>query len=185
MKLNRTKTIAMVATVAGALVVTSAGVAAARSGDAPLANVERTGFAMHEGRGPHGPAVMNGAATGSAIADYLGLTTAELQAERETGKSLADIAAERGRSVDGLVEVMLDQIAANLAANTHLTEEQRADRLAVLEDRVTAMVTIGHEPQQDQLHSMDRLHTTDRLRDPDRLQLHDETGMAPRPGRAS
>ncbi len=64
-------------------------------------------------------------------------------------------------------------VAANLAANPNLTEEQKADRLAVLEERVTLMVTVDHEPQQDRLHSADRLHTADRLHSADQLQEMD------------
>ncbi len=173
MKLHRTKTIATVATLTGALVVATAGIAAAQNDGAPFAGGGEARYGLHEGRGHHGPGGADGAATGTAVADYLGLTLEELQAERAAGTSLADIAVAQGRTVDGLVDVVLDQIAANLAANPNLTEEQKADRLAVLEERVTLMVTVDHEPQQDRLHSADRLHTADRLHSADQLQEMD------------
>jgi hypothetical protein len=40
-------------------------------------------------------------------ADYLGLTVDELVTELQTGKSLADIAAEQGKAVDGLKQALI------------------------------------------------------------------------------
>lgn len=170
---ERTRRIALVATVAGALVVTTAGVAAAQNDDAPVPTVAQAQHGWFEGHGPHARFARGGVGTGGAVAAYLGLTTEELRAERAAGTTLAELAVEQGRSVDGLVDVIVDQIAANLAANPNLTEAQRAERLAVLESRVTTMVTTDHEPQQDRLHLQDHLSVQDRLSQQDHLSQQD------------
>ena len=51
-----------------------------------------------------------------AAAAYLGLTRQQLAAEWRAGKSLAQIAAERGKSVAGLKQALLDAIKVRLDA---------------------------------------------------------------------
>lgn len=66
-----------------------------------------------------------------AAAAYLGMTRQALRAELRKGKSLAQLAQERGKSVDGLVAAMaapLQERIAKAVANERLTQ-QRADRL--------------------------------------------------------
>ena len=50
---------------------------------------------------------VHGGPFGHAAADYLGLTPAELRAQLESGKTLAQVAADRGKSVDGLKAAIL------------------------------------------------------------------------------
>jgi hypothetical protein len=50
----------------------------------------------------------------SAAADYLGLTEAELRTQLSSGRTLADIAKARGKSVDGLEQAILDDAKATL-----------------------------------------------------------------------
>ncbi len=59
--------------------------------------------------GPHGPGVRIavGPGFGDATATYLGLTPAELRAQVEGGKTLAQVAAAQGKSVDGLKAAIL------------------------------------------------------------------------------
>jgi hypothetical protein len=79
-----------------------------------------------------------------AAATYLGISTARLSNDLQSGKSLADIAkATDGKSVQGLVEAMVTaekrQLESAVSAGT-LTRDE-ADRIeANLESRVTAIV---------------------------------------------
>jgi polyhydroxyalkanoate synthesis regulator phasin len=74
-----------------------------------------------------------------AAASYLGLTESVLRDELEDGNSLADVARERGRSVDGLVQELVEEAEKRIddaVADGRLSED-RATRLKDdLEDRV-------------------------------------------------
>ena len=88
--------------------------------------------------------------TSGAAASYLGLTEAQLRTAREAGKSLATIAADRGKSVAGLIDAMVaaatKQVNAAVTAG-NLTDAQRDDILATLEERITEKVnSVGHGP---------------------------------------
>jgi hypothetical protein len=76
-------------------------------------------------------------------ATYLGLKTVELHAALRSGKSLAEIATEQGKTVEGLVEALTADAKAKLAAAVtakKLTQEQADRLLAGLTERVTGMV---------------------------------------------
>jgi hypothetical protein len=59
----------------------------------------------------------------SSAADYLGLTEAELREQLADGKSLADVAEAKGKTVDGLEQAILD------GAKASLDEAVKAERL--------------------------------------------------------
>ena len=66
-----------------------------------------------------------------AAAEYLGVTDEELREALQSGKSLAEIAAEKGKSVDGLKDALLAEAQTRLdeaVADEKLTREQ-ADRI--------------------------------------------------------
>jgi len=66
-----------------------------------------------------------------AAATYLGLTDAQLRAQLESGKSLADVAKAQGKTVDGLVQAIVDSAKKKLdaaVADGRLTQS-RADSL--------------------------------------------------------
>jgi len=91
----------------------------------------------------------------AAAADYLGLTTAQVRAEKQAGASLADVAAEQGKSLDGLVQAMVTAAKANLdkaVAAGRITDAQRTTQLAQLQTRIEAMVQTagGQGPGQGQ-----------------------------------
>ncbi len=76
-------------------------------------------------------------------ASYLGLTQAELREQLRSGVTLADLAKDAGKSVDGLVQALVDaakkELDAAVAAG-NLTRE-RADMIEQnLEERTTALV---------------------------------------------
>lgn len=102
-------------------------------------------FGMHPGgHGPgHAGLFENGLAEASA---YLGLTEAELRA-RLVDKTLADIAKEKGKSVDGLVRVLTTAATARIdeaVAAGRLTDEQAAALKSELDDRIEAIVNGEH-----------------------------------------
>ena len=66
------------------------------------------GGGHHGGRGHHG------APSFAAVATYLGLTQAELQAQLQSGKSLAEIAKAQGKSVDGLKKALATEMQKRL-----------------------------------------------------------------------
>jgi len=78
-----------------------------------------------------------------AAASYLGLTDAQLDAQLESGKSLAQVAKDRGKSVDGLIQALVDSATKKLdsaVAAGRLTKAEEQSILAGLKDRITAFV---------------------------------------------
>jgi hypothetical protein len=66
-----------------------------------------------------------------AAAEYLGVTEEELREALQNGRSLADVAEEKGKSVDGLKDALLAEAQTRLneaVADEKLTREQ-ADRI--------------------------------------------------------
>ena len=92
------------------------------------------GFHRH-----HGPfhAKLEGAA------EYLGMTQAQLAEALEDGKTLAQIARDRDKSVDGLVDALVKDAEEKLQGAVEagrLTESEKAEMLEGLRDRMTDMV---------------------------------------------
>ena len=110
------------------------------AGDVPLVGLGGPGFA-HRG-GPHHVADLD------AAASYLGMTEAKLMSALDGGKTLAQVAKARGKSVDGLVNALIDSAKAELAAAVdagRLTDAQRDSMLSGLKDRITSLVN-GERP---------------------------------------
>jgi hypothetical protein len=77
------------------------------------------------------------------VATYLGMTRDQLWAELRSGKSLAQIAKEKGKTVDGLVSAMLAPAKAGLAKaveNGRLTKARADAILARLTEGTTKLV---------------------------------------------
>jgi hypothetical protein len=113
-----------------------------QSGDFPL-----FGVGFHHGFGHFGPFHgLDGAAS------YLGLTEAQLRAELETGKTLAQITADHGKSADGLVDALVAAAKKKLddaVAAGHMTKAQADELLSGLKERITNLVNgrlPGHHP---------------------------------------
>jgi hypothetical protein len=102
------------------------------SGDTPL-----LGGPFHEFHHfGHGPGL-------DAAATYLGLTEAQLRTELEGGKTLAQIATAHGKTVDGLVNALLDAAKKRIDAAVdagRLTRSEADSLLAGLKDRITDVV---------------------------------------------
>jgi hypothetical protein len=110
------------------------------AGDVPLLGVPGYGH----GDGPHGHFLdLDAAAT------YLGLTEEALHTQLESGKTLAQIAQDRGKSVDGLVAAIYDaakkRLDAALSAG-RITKAQEDAILADLKQRITDFVN-GNGPR--------------------------------------
>ncbi|HJU48889.1 MAG TPA: hypothetical protein VJ689_12180, partial [Gaiellaceae bacterium] len=103
-------------------------------GDVPLVGLPGMGPHVH-GIGPLGGL--------EAAAGYLGLTRAQLREALADGDTLADVAKENGKSVDGLEAAMLaaakDDLAAAVARG-RVTEAQQTEILADLPDRIADLV---------------------------------------------
>jgi hypothetical protein len=92
------------------------------------------------GGGPHAGPFLGGM---DAAAKYLDLTRAQLRDRLESGKSLAQVARDRGKSVDGLEEAIEDAIRSRLdaaVAAKRLTKAQERRILSDLKSRVEDIV---------------------------------------------
>jgi hypothetical protein len=87
-----------------------------------------------------------------AAAKYLGLTETKLDAQLESGKTLAQVAKAQGKSVDGLIAALKDDAKQQFDAAVkagRLTQAQETRILADLDQRigdfVNGKLTRGHE----------------------------------------
>lgn len=98
----------------------------------------------HRGHGPGGRPGLAAAAT------TLKMTEAELRAELDHGKTLAQVAKEQSVSVDTLVAALVKAEKAHLAqavADGRITQAQADKHLADLTERVTARVNSPRPPR--------------------------------------
>jgi polyhydroxyalkanoate synthesis regulator phasin len=94
------------------------------------------------GRGGHGGHEHGHGEILAAAAGYLGLTEAELRSELQD-KTLAQIAKEQGKTVDGLVTQLVATQTRRIeqaVADGKLTDEQASELEANLEERMQALV---------------------------------------------
>jgi hypothetical protein len=78
-----------------------------------------------------------------AAASYLGLTEAQLDEQLDSGKTLAQVAKDRGKSVDGLIQALVDAATKRLDADVaagRLTKAQEQQILSGLKQRITDFV---------------------------------------------
>ena len=102
------------------------------------------------------PAAARAAARGgggpgsAAIANYLGLTAAELRTQLQSGKTLADVAKAQGKTVAGLEDAIVADAKTHLDADVtagKLTAAQEATMLADLKAHVDDFVNgVGPGP---------------------------------------
>jgi len=79
----------------------------------------------------------------AAAGAYLGLTESELRAQQLDGKTLADVAKAKGKSVSGLVDAMVSAAEKSIdqaVADGKLTNEQAATIKADLREHITNLV---------------------------------------------
>ncbi|MGI9111066.1 MAG: hypothetical protein ACR2GT_02505 [Gaiellaceae bacterium] len=100
----------------------------------PLLSGRGLGYRGHHG---HGFGHLDAAAT------YLGVTQEALRTSLQSGKTLAEVATEEGKSAEGLVAALVADKTKELDAAVtagRLTKAQRDERVAGLKERVTAFV---------------------------------------------
>jgi hypothetical protein len=115
-------------------------------GDALKARI-RSGSVPFFGFGPGGPHHFGEDL--QVAADYLGLTTDQLRSQLESGKTMAAIAKENGKSVDGLVNALYNAEKKELdqaVSDGKLTKDQEQTILMHVRERITAKVN-GTLPQ--------------------------------------
>ena len=124
--------------------VLAVGVGAGLAQAAHQGSAQKTGIAGMRGDHGPGPGAM-------AIADYLGLTAAELRTQLEAGKTLADIAKAQGKTVSGLEDAIVADAKTHLDADVaagKLTSAQASAMLTQLKEHVDDMVTnVGPGPR--------------------------------------
>ena len=79
----------------------------------------------------------------SAAADYLGLSVPALLEQLSSGKSLAEVAKARDKSVDGLKQAMIADAKKRLdqaVEADRLTEAQAKEALSAIESKIDALV---------------------------------------------
>lgn len=80
----------------------------------------------------------------SAAATYLGLTQTQLRDQLQAGKSMADVAAAQGKTVDGLKNAILAAVTAQVNASTRLTATQKTALIAEAKSHLDTIVTTVH-----------------------------------------
>lgn len=85
----------------------------------------------------------------AVAATALGMTEAELVAELQAGKSIADVASAKGISVDTVIDALYADLKAHIDAHVaegKITQEQADAKLADAKTRITAMVNTAGLP---------------------------------------
>jgi hypothetical protein len=106
------------------------------SGDFPLFGGPGLGFGFHHAIGMFGGGF-------DAAATYLGLTEDQLRTQLESGKSLADVAKAKGKSVDGLIDAIVADAKTKLDAAVkagRITQSQEDSILSDLKEHITDLV---------------------------------------------
>jgi hypothetical protein len=93
----------------------AAGKITKEQGDAMKQRVAQGGLPLFGG-GHHGGFGHRGPMSMAAVASYLGVTEAELHTQLESGKTLAQIAKDKGKTVDGLKKAITDGVKTRLDA---------------------------------------------------------------------
>lgn len=74
------------------------------------------------------------------VADYLGLSQAQVGSELQSGKSLADVAKAQGKPVSGLKTTILATVTSQVNANTKLSPAQKATVIGDVKSHLDAIV---------------------------------------------
>src|SRR6266576_1952223 len=92
----------------------------------------------------NGPGVPAGARVGllQTAADYLGISVSDLQTDLKAGKSLADEAKAKGKSVDGLVQALLAPLKTDLDKRVTAGDLTAAQESAILSRETTHLTDL-------------------------------------------
>ena len=98
--------------------------------------------ADHEARGEHGPGEGKGPRS-EVLAQALGMSTDDLHTAVESGKTIAQVAADQGVDVQVVIDALTAEMTNHIAdevSSGEITQEEADAKLADLETRVTDMV---------------------------------------------
>ena len=92
----------------------------------------------------NGPPVPGAAHAGplDTAATYLGMTVSDLQAALKSGKTLADEAAAKGKTVDGLVQALLAPLKTELDKRVTAGDITAAQETTILNDQTTHLTDL-------------------------------------------
>jgi hypothetical protein len=113
------------------------------TGGAPLLGLGPAPEFRHKFDHAPAPGKLDGAAR------YLGMTQEELRRALDDGKTLAQVARDRNRSVEGLVDALVapaEQKLARAVENGRLTEAEKREMLSRLREHLTEVVN-GRPPR--------------------------------------
>jgi hypothetical protein len=132
-------------------------------GQAMKARIDAGGiplFGLGRGPGHHGPHGLRGPHKSlAAAARYLGMTEAQLRTALNGGKTLAQVAKGKNKSVDGLVAAMVADAKANLAEAVKagsLTQAESQEIQADLKARITELVNTARFEHRDRREFRER-----------------------------
>jgi len=125
----------------GGVAVASTGPAQASATPTATASphVQCTGYGHHHGKW-HGHN-----AVGKAIAGYLGLSQDQLRSKVESGKSLADVAGEQGKSVAGLEAAIVKAVTSQVNSS-NLSADQKSMIISAVKSHVGQIVNATCSP---------------------------------------
>ena len=135
----------MAVTAVAVLALVGAGGAVAASGHSSGSSAATTARACPGGPGLAGPR----AGFVNAVADFLGVTKAQLRAARENGTALATLAKQQGKSVDGLKDAIYAAAKADLdkaVAAGRITSAQETQMLTGLQSHLDDIVNSTGPP---------------------------------------
>jgi hypothetical protein len=142
MQITITRRMAVTAVVVLSLVGAGGAIAASGHSSNSNATAARQGCGPGAAGGPRAPGA-------DAIASYLGVTKAELRTARENGTSLAQLAQQQGKSVDGLKQAIYNDAKAHLdkaVAAGRITSAQAASMLSNLQSHLDDIVNSTGPP---------------------------------------
>jgi hypothetical protein len=93
-----------------------------------------------------GPPVPKAARPGllQSAADFLGISVSDLQSDLRSGKSLADEAAAKGKTVDGLVQAVLAPVKSELDSRVKAGDITQEQEDAILDKMKTALTNLAN-----------------------------------------
>ena len=103
--------------------------------------IEALQAAKPEGRHGHGPGIVHASLDTAATA--LGITSEELRTALREGKSVADVAGEKGVDVQVVIDALVAEAQERIAtavSEGRITQAQADERLATLTDDITKIV---------------------------------------------
>jgi len=108
-------------------------------------HVQCSGYGHMHGNGNHKGMWHGHNAVGKAIAGYLGLSQDQLRSQVESGKSLADVAGEQGKSVAGLESAIVKAVTTQVNSSS-LSTDQKSMIISAVKSHVGQIVNATCEP---------------------------------------